>query len=149
MVSELRIPLVAQSRAKFELESGRANFQTVGGHWILVENQLYMIMGLMYVERFALSSLDSYKKGCAFSIEAMLNRQARSTVSGRVVLVSMVIISAAGPQSYADDATGVTNSKIPSPTSPDLPKSKDLRPQFKTWNLLPKSQRSRGRKTTR
>ena len=60
-----------------------------------------------------------------------------------MLLVSMLIVSAAGVQLFADDANKVTSSEIRSPASLDLPKSIDLQPQFKTWNLLPKSQRKR------
>ena len=83
------------------------------------------------------------RRESAFSIEAMFNQEARSTLSGRGLLLSMLIISAASAQLFADKTTEVTNPELRTPTGPELPKSKDLRPQFKTWNLLPKSQRKR------
>jgi hypothetical protein len=58
-------------------------------------------------------------------------------------LVSVLIVTEAVGTLRADDATTAKNEEKPAVATSDLPKSVDLRPQFKRWNLTPKSQGAR------
>jgi len=58
-------------------------------------------------------------------------------------IVSVVIVTATITQLLADDAKRTKSDGKPPALEADLPKSIDLRSQFKQWNLLPTSQGAR------